>query len=166
LNRKLKIILLAAGVIITPVLLSPLPRFSVPLSTVVEANDGSLLGARIADDGQWRFPGSGEVPDKFEKSLLTFEDQWFYYHPGINPVSLVRALAKNIRAGRIVSGGSTVTMQVARISRGNKSRTYQEKFIEILSALKFCIQTTHLSEGTLSASKQLPGDTPENHPPT
>jgi len=128
--------MIAAGVIITPVLLSPLPRFRAPLSTVVEARDGSLLGARIADDGQWRFPGNGQVPEKFEKSLLTFEDSWFYYHPGINPVSMVRAFVNNIKAGEIVSGGSTITMQVARISRGNKSRTYTEKFIETLSALK------------------------------
>ena len=135
-NRKLKIFLIAAGVVITPVLLSPLPEFRAPLSTVVEARDGSLLGARIADDGQWRFPGSGQVPEKFEKSLLTFEDSWFYYHPGINPVSMLRALLSNIKAGKIVSGGSTITMQVARISRGNKPRTYTEKFIEMLSALK------------------------------
>jgi penicillin-binding protein 1C len=136
LNRKFKIFLIAAGVFITPVLLSPLPVFRSPLSTVVEARDGSLLGARIADDGQWRFPGSGKVPDKFEKSLLTFEDNWFYYHPGINPVSILRAFRSNIKAGEVVSGGSTITMQVARISRGNRPRTYSEKFIEILSALK------------------------------
>ena len=128
--------MIAAGVLITPVLLSPFPRFKAPLSTVVEAGDGSLLGARIADDGQWRFPGTGQVPVKFEKSLLTFEDSWFYYHPGINPVSILRALRNNIKAGEVVSGGSTITMQVARISRGNKPRSYSEKIIEILSALK------------------------------
>jgi penicillin-binding protein 1C len=136
LNRKLKIFLITTGVIITPVLLSPIPGFRAPLSTVVEARDGSLLGARIADDGQWRFPGSGKVPEKFEKSLLTFEDRYFYIHPGINPVSIVRAMISNIKAGEIVSGGSTITMQVARISRGNRPRTYGEKFIEVLSALK------------------------------
>ena len=135
-NRKLKIFLITAGVFITPVLLSPLPVFRAPLSTVVEASDGSLLGARIADDGQWRFPSFEQVPEKFEKSLLTFEDSWFYYHPGINPVSILRALNNNIKAGEIVSGGSTITMQVARISRGNKPRNYKEKCIEILSALK------------------------------
>lgn len=134
-NRKL-IIFLIAGVAITPVLLSPMPEFNSPLSTVVEAEDGTLLGARIADDGQWRFPGSGAVPEKFEKSILAFEDRYFYYHPGINPVSIFRAITGNIKAGRIISGGSTITMQVARISRGNKARTYTEKSIEILSALK------------------------------
>ena len=83
LNKKLKIIAIVTGVIIAPVLLSPFPRFRAPFSTVIEARDGSLLGAHIADDGQWRFPGFKQVPDKFEKSLLTFEDHWFYYHPGI-----------------------------------------------------------------------------------
>jgi penicillin-binding protein 1C len=136
LNRKLKIILIAAGVIITPVLLSPLPAFRSPLSTVVEARDGSLLGARIAEDGQWRFPAFARVPEKFEKSILTFEDRYFYFHPGINPVSTLRALAGNIKAGKIISGGSTLTMQVSRISRGNRPRTYSEKLIEMLSALK------------------------------
>jgi penicillin-binding protein 1C len=136
LNKGIKIIVVAAGVLITPVLISPLPQFRVPLSTVVEARDGSLLGARLADDGQWRFPAPGKIPDKFEKSILTFEDKWFYYHPGINPVSVCRAFINNIKAGEIVSGGSTITMQVARISRGNKPRSYSEKFIEILSAIK------------------------------
>jgi penicillin-binding protein 1C len=136
LSRKLKIFPIAAGVIITPVLLSPLPCFRSPLSTVVEANDGTLLGARIADDGQWRFPSTGKVPDKFEKAILTFEDRYFYRHPGVNPVSIIRAISGNIKAGKIVSGGSTLTMQVARISRGYRPRTYSEKFIEILSALK------------------------------
>ncbi len=135
-NRKVKIFLIAAGAIIAPVLLSPLPRFKEPLSTVVEASNGVLLGARIADDGQWRFPSSEQVSVKFEKSLLTFEDSWFYYHPGINPVSIFRALKDNIKAGEIVRGGSTITMQVARISRVNKKRSYGGKIIEMLSALK------------------------------
>jgi penicillin-binding protein 1C len=135
LNRKLKIFLMAAGVVITPVLLSPLPHFNPPLSTVVEAADSSLLGARIADDGQWRFHPA-PLPVKFEKALLTSEDRWFRYHPGVNPVSIIRALANNLKQGKIVSGGSTITMQVARIAGGNKERTYSNKLIEILSAVK------------------------------
>jgi penicillin-binding protein 1C len=76
------------------------------------------------------------VPYKFEKALLSFEDNYFYYHPGINPVSLFRAALLNIKAGRIVSGGSTITMQAARLSRGNRPRTYAGKLVEMLSALK------------------------------
>ena len=135
-KKALKIILIVAGVVITPVLISPLPRFNVPLSTVVESNDGSLLGARIADDGQWRFPGTGELPDKFIKALLTFEDRYFYLHPGINPVSIFRALILNIKEGEVVSGGSTITMQVARLSGKNTTRTYSVKIGEMLSAIK------------------------------
>ncbi len=136
LNRKLLTGIAAAGIIFIPVLISPMPRFRAPLSTVAEASDGSLLGARIADDGQWRFPAPDHIPAKFEKALLTFEDRYYYYHPGINPGSLFRAFTDNIRAHEIVSGGSTLTMQVARLSRGNKPRTYSEKFIEILEAFK------------------------------
>lgn len=135
-NRFLKIALIAAGAVVVPVLLSPMPRFRQPLSTVVEARDGSLLGARIADDGQWRFPPGDSVPYRFEKAIITFEDKHFYSHPGFNPVALIRAVVQNIRAGRIVSGGSTLTMQVARIARGNRQRSYYEKLVEILSAVK------------------------------
>lgn len=135
-NKKIKILLVSAVIFTALILLSPMPGFESPLSTVVEANDGSLLGARIADDGQWRFPGLKIIPDKFEKSLLTFEDRYFYYHPGLNPISIARALISNIQSGHIVSGGSTVTMQVARLSAGNYRRTYLNKLIEIFSALK------------------------------
>jgi penicillin-binding protein 1C len=136
LNRKIRILLIAAGVVITPVLLSPFPRFRAPLSTVVEAENGDLLGARIADDGQWRFPAAAYIPEKFEAALLTFEDRYFYRHPGINPVSIIRAMVYNIKAGEIVSGGSTISMQVARLARGNVQRTYAAKIVEMFSALK------------------------------
>jgi penicillin-binding protein 1C len=136
LKKSIKILLIAAGVIVTPVLLSPLPGFKSPLSTVVKARDGSLLGARIADDGQWRFPPPDSVPVRFEKALLAFEDNYFYSHPGINPVSIFNALVSNIKAGRTVRGGSTLTMQVARLSRGNRPRSYPEKIIEMFMALK------------------------------
>jgi len=136
LNKRLIKILIAAGVILIPVLLSPLPRFGSPIATVVEASDGTLLGARIAEDGQWRFPSFDQIPDKFEKSLLLYEDRWFYYHPGINPVSIIRALTGNIKAGEIISGGSTITMQVSRLALGNSKRTYFAKVSEILSAVK------------------------------
>ena len=134
--RILKILLIIAGVIIIPVLVSPMPRFRAPLSTVVEARDGSLLGARIAADGQWRFPAPEQVPEKFEKALLTFEDRYFFCHPGINPAALVRAFRYNINAREIVSGGSTITMQVARLSRPGRRRSYGGKLVEMLQAVK------------------------------
>ncbi len=109
----------------------PKQLFSSPTSTVLEDKSGNLLGARIATDGQWRFPHSKVVPSKFEKAILHFEDEYFYKHPGFNLISLLKATYKNIKAGRIVSGGSTISMQVMRLSR-KKTRTYIEKFKEII----------------------------------
>ncbi len=127
---------MSAGALLILFIITPVPRFDAPLSTVVEAADGSLLGARIAADGQWRFPFRGRVPDKFEKAIITSEDRWFRYHPGVNPVSVLKAFIANIKAGRIIRGGSTITMQVARLSGGNRKRTYSGKLVEVFGAVK------------------------------
>jgi penicillin-binding protein 1C len=113
-----------------------MPSFRAPLSTVVEAADGTLLGARVAADGQWRFPPPDSLPDKYITCLINYEDRWFRWHPGVNPVAVTKALTDNIRAGETVRGGSTITMQVARMARGNPERTYGGKIIEMLSAVK------------------------------
>ena len=114
----------------------PDPLFNDPACTVIEDRQGELLGARIADDGQWRFPYNEEIPEKFRHAIISFEDRYFYYHPGINPYSLIRAAIVNIRSGKIISGGSTLTMQVIRLSRKGKERTIPEKLVEILLALR------------------------------
>src|SRR4030043_91693 len=114
----------------------PDPLFSDPTCTVIEDRQGELLGAKIADDGQWGFPYNEDVPEKFKHSIISFEDRYFYYHPGINPYSLIRASVFNIRSGRIVSGGSTLTMQVIRLSRKGKDRTIPEKLVEIFLAFR------------------------------
>ena len=95
-----------------------------------------MLGARIAGDGQWRFPVSDTLPEKYITCLVSYEDRYFYSHPGINPFSLVRAVYQNIQAGEIVSGGSTITMQLARMIRGNRKRTVYQKVLEIWLALR------------------------------
>ncbi|MBN2745563.1 MAG: penicillin-binding protein 1C [Bacteroidales bacterium] len=107
-----------------------------PMSTVVLSSDGRLLSARLAADGQWRFPAADSLPDKLKTCVLYFEDRHFYKHPGINPVSLVKAISRNIKAGRTVSGGSTITMQVARISLGNRNRTLKNKLLEMIRATR------------------------------
>ena len=113
----------------------PEKLFDVPYSTVVSDRYGQLLGARIADDGQWRFPAEDTVPEKFKICLTNFEDQYFYYHWGVNPLSLVRAIIQNIKAKQVVSGGSTLSMQLIRLSR-NKDRTIWEKGIEAILATR------------------------------
>ena len=84
---------------------------------------------------QWRFPPADSVPEKYEICLIEFEDRYFRYHPGVNPLSLARATRQNVKSGRVVSGGSTLTMQTVRLMRRNK-RTYFEKFIEIILATR------------------------------
>lgn len=126
----------------------PSPLFRDPISTVLEDRDGGLLGAKIAADGQWRFPRSSEVPERFATALCIFEDRRFYVHPGVDFLSLARALWQNIRAGRVVSGGSTLTMQVIRLSRKGKSRTVFEKLIEIWMATR--LELTHSKKEILS----------------
>jgi penicillin-binding protein 1C len=115
-----------------------LPRvlFDSPYATVIESSEGELLAAKIARDGQWRFPAQDSVPEKFKKCLVYFEDEHFYHHPGFNPVAMVKAVQQNRSAGRVVRGGSTLTQQVIRLSRQNKKRTYFEKAIEIVLATR------------------------------
>lgn len=115
-----------------------LPRklFDAPYATVIESQEGELLGAKIARDGQWRFPAQDSVPDKFKKCVVYFEDRHFYSHPGFNPVAMANAVKQNSSAGRIVRGGSTLTQQVIRLSRKGKHRTYFEKAIEIILATR------------------------------
>jgi len=114
----------------------PDPLFSDPTCTVLEDANGNLLAGHIATDGQWRFPPINRIPEKFEYSILYFEDEYFFYHPGVNPISIFRAAVQNISEQRIVSGGSTLTMQVIRLSRKGKPRTVFQKIIEIFMALK------------------------------
>jgi len=120
----------------------PKRLFKCNYSTVIYSNNGELLGATVATDGQWRFPEDTLVPDKFIKAIVTFEDRYFFVHPGINPVSLIKAAWTNIKAGKIVAGGSTLSMQLIRISRKGRPRTYSEKAIEAILAtrleFKYC----------------------------
>lgn len=113
----------------------PKQLFDVSYSTVVTDRHGELLGARIAGDKQWRFPACDTVPEKFKICITAFEDRYFRWHWGVNPWSMGRALYKNVRAGKVVNGGSTITMQVIRLSRNNK-RTIWEKSIEMILATR------------------------------
>lgn len=115
-----------------------LPRqlFIDPTATVITSSNNELLGALIAKDGQWRFPQNDSVPEKFKICIVQFEDEYFYKHPGFNPVSIVKALSDNLSSGNVKRGGSTLTQQVIRLSRKNQSRTYFEKLKEIILATR------------------------------
>ncbi|MBT1687666.1 transglycosylase domain-containing protein, partial [Dawidia soli] len=114
----------------------PATLFTDPYSTVLESARGDLLSAVIAPDGQWRFPETDSVPEKFTVALMAYEDKRFRSHPGVDVLSLGRALRQNLAARRVVSGGSTLTMQVIRLARKGAGRTVGEKLIEIILATR------------------------------
>jgi penicillin-binding protein 1C len=140
-SRKIHValgaLLLAAGSFWA---LLPRPLFVAPESAVLLARDGSLLGARIASDGQWRFPQLQQVPPRFAQALILYEDQRFRGHPGIDPLAIGRAVRSNWRARRVVSGASTLTQQLARLVRqrdgARPRRSYLGKTIEALLAVR------------------------------
>ncbi len=137
-RAKRRNLLLAAAALLLLAYLLCLPRNlfrNTSYSTVVESAEGDLLGARIAADGQWRFPPCDTVPERFATALIQFEDRHFRYHPGVNPVSLLRAARDNFRSGHIVSGGSTITMQVIRLSR-QRDRNLWQKMVEAVLATR------------------------------
>ena len=114
-----------------------LPRhlFNAPTSFVIDDNRGQLLGASIASDGQWRFPYNPMVPAKFKACIIAFEDKRFEHHWGFDMLAFGRAIKQNIRARHVVSGGSTLTMQVIRLST-RKNRTLWQKLIELIKAMR------------------------------
>ncbi|MDD5393197.1 MAG: penicillin-binding protein 1C [Thiothrix sp.] len=112
----------------------PTTLFATTHSHLLLDRNGRLLSAHIAADGQWRFPELESVPDKFATALIQFEDKRFQQHSGVDFLALARATYDNLREQRIVSGASTLSMQVIRLSRGNPPRTLTEKGVELLRA--------------------------------
>lgn len=137
--RKHRIIIVIAIVLLSLLiavhLWVPRPLFSTPTSTVVTDRHGAFIGAQIAADQQWRFPESDSISYKLAQCLVSCEDHRFWYHMGIDPIAVVRAAIRNIQNGRVTEGGSTITMQLARMARGNQSRTLWQKVIEAIWAV-------------------------------
>ena len=117
-------------------ILIPIPDSNLDYSTVIYDRSGQILSARIASDEQWRFPIEQDLPENLEQAIIYFEDEYFYYHPGFNPVSLLKAIYINAKSKRVVRGGSTITMQLMRMYYGNRTRTYSQKAMELIASLK------------------------------
>jgi penicillin-binding protein 1C len=116
--------------------LFPLPLTQRPFSAVVTAADGTPLRAFADEQGVWRYPVTpADVSPRYLEALLTYEDRWFYRHPGVNPLALARAGWQWLRHGEVVSGGSTISMQVARIL-DRHSRSVGGKLWQMLRALQ------------------------------
>ncbi|MFQ1061370.1 penicillin-binding protein 1C [Bordetella trematum] len=121
--------------------LYPLPPLGAAGARVVVASDGTPLRTYPSRDGVWRYPVSPQqVSPRYLETLLAYEDRWFYWHPGVNPWAMLRAGWQWAAHGRIVSGGSTLTMQVARLQdpalAGQPSRSLAAKARQVWRALQ------------------------------
>ncbi|MBQ3723612.1 MAG: penicillin-binding protein 1C [Bacteroidales bacterium] len=136
-NKGTKIVLIVAYVLLLGYAFC-LPRnlFPSPCSATLLSRDGTLLGAQISPEGQWYFGAQDAVPDKFEKCIVCYEDKRFRLHGGVDPLSVCRALKQNLGQGRVVSGASTLTMQVIRLSRADAPRSLPEKLWEAVLATR------------------------------
>ena len=116
--------------------LFPLPLPVDDLARVVLSEDGTPLWRFADHDGVWRYPVSpDQVSPYYLQALLTYEDRWFYRHPGINPLALGRAAWQNLHGGRVLSGGSTLSMQVARLLDPH-ARSYPGKLKQLWRTLQ------------------------------
>jgi len=129
--------LFSSAALVTAIALPPMnmSRFEA-VSPTVQARDGALLNIFLSDDQAYRLDTTVDSVDpRYLKALLAYEDQWFWAHPGVNPIAMMRAASQWIASGRVVSGGSTITMQVARLLEP-KPRTVANKWVEIVRALQ------------------------------
>ncbi|MGA9343276.1 MAG: penicillin-binding protein 1C [Rhodanobacteraceae bacterium] len=148
LRRVASALLIALAIAFVLDRLFPLPLPDAGGSTVVLAADGTPLRAFPDRDGVWRYPVQpGQVSPLYLQALLGYEDRWFLWHPGVNPLALARAFGQMILHGHIVSGGSTLTMQVASLLEPH-SRSIGGKLRQILRALQL---EAHLSKREILA---------------
>jgi penicillin-binding protein 1C len=130
--------LLAASAFAWVVSLGPVPLDAVKgISTTIVDRNGKLLRAYAMDDGRWRLPvKASEVDPAYIDVLLAFEDKRFRSHDGVDPIALSRAASQFATHGRIVSGGSTITMQVARLIEPRRDRSVATKLRQIVRAIQ------------------------------
>lgn len=103
-------------------------------STVLLDKNEAFLSATISADEQWHFPQKKGISEKYKKAAILFEDKRFHRHNGVDNRALLRAIYSNLKAQRIVSGASTLSMQVIRLHRNNPPRTFSEKLLEFILA--------------------------------
>lgn len=107
------------------------------VSTVVVDRSGQLLRAFTVADGRWRLPVKlDEVDTRFVDMLIAYEDKRFHSHNGLDPLAMMRSALQLVRNGRIVSGGSTLSMQLARLLEPRKKRSFSAKLHQMVRAIQ------------------------------
>ena len=114
----------------------PLGR-DLEMSTLVLDRNGKLLRAYLTSEGRWRLPARrDQIDPQYLEVLLAYEDKRFYRHKGVDPLAFLRAAFQLLTHGRIVSGGSTLTMQVARLLEPRQHRSFDAKIRQAVRAVQ------------------------------
>ncbi len=139
-NKK-KLLWVTAILLIIVWLCIPLPDTRHDYSRILYGEDGRMMSATISKDQQWCFPLDEKIPEPLKDCIIIYEDEYFRYHPGVNPISMVKAIISHLKTGNKLRGASTIPMQVMRMKSKNLNRTYFNKIIEIIFALKYSLIT-------------------------
>lgn len=134
--KLIKYLILSSLIIL---LFIPLPDHKPTYSKVLYSKEGVLLSATISSEQQWCFPLDEDIPEKLSKCIIAYEDEYFAYHPGLNPVSIVKAAIINFKSGKIIRGASTIPMQVMRMKNKNVRRNWYNKLKETVGAVKYSL---------------------------
>jgi len=144
-TMRRRVTLVAFGALLLPFalfvaldLLFPFPWAALerPAAGVITDRHGTPLRFTLPADDTWRFPVAREdLPDDLVRTVVAAEDRYFYRHPGVNPLAALRAAWSNLRAGEVVSGASTIPMQIARMA-DPAPRTLASKALESFRALQ------------------------------
>ncbi|HMT52137.1 MAG TPA: penicillin-binding protein 1C [Saprospiraceae bacterium] len=134
-----KLLLKFTVLLMALILLLPLPKLKPSYSKILYSKEGTLLAASISDEQQWCFPLDGAIPEKLKKCIVTYEDEYMDWHPGINPVAVIKSLVLNIRYGKVKRGASTLSMQVMRMKNKHAERSWINKIRETLGSIKYSL---------------------------
>lgn len=138
-SKTKRIILWVLSLLFLAFLIMPLPNIKPSYSKVLYSKEGILLSATISPEQQWCFPMDEEIPQKLTDCIITYEDEYFSYHPGINPIAITKAMIENIKAGKTIRGASTIPMQVMRMKNKHAHRNWYNKIKETIGAIKYSL---------------------------
>lgn len=131
---------LSAGVILLlAILIIPIPGYKPTFSRQIYTSNNELISATVSSEQQWCFPLDEDLPPNLKTSIILYEDEYFRFHPGINPVSVIKSAWLNLKSGKTVRGASTLPMQLMRMKNKNSVRSWRNKIWEALSAVKYSL---------------------------
>ncbi len=134
-----RIFLLTSGCFMLLLLCIPTPDFKPAYSNQLYSAENVLLAATVSKEQQWCFPMNEDIPEALKAAIVTYEDEYFAYHPGLNPFSIMKAAYTNLKSGKVKRGASTIPMQVMRMKNKNASRNWFNKMREALAAVKYSL---------------------------